>query len=142
MNIIHKMFKNKKKESEKKRRIRELTELVETNEEKYQIQLAYYKKHIEDNKLLLDNISNSYDGIVNDNKKLREQLLKRDKDIFNLKQEIQSKLEENVTDVQNLKFLFTEQTHLLDLEKKKTHEYKRKSNKYHFMNSLMNELNS
>ena len=91
------MFKNKKKESEKKRKIRELTELVEKNEEKYQTELEHYKKHIDDNKLLLDNISNSYDEIINDNKKLRDQLLKKEQDIFDLKQEIQSKLQDNVS---------------------------------------------
>lgn len=136
------MFKNKKKESDKKRKIRELTELVKINEEKYQIQLGHYKKHIDDNKLLLDNIDNSYDEIIDDNKKLRDQLLKKDQNIFDLKQEIQMKLQDNVIEVQNLKFLLKEQKHLLELEKKKTYEYKKKYNKYHFMNSIMNDLDS
>jgi len=92
--------------------------------------------------LLLDNISNSYDEIINDNKKLRDQLLKKEQDIFDLKQEIQTKLQDNVVETQNLKFLLKEQKHLIDLEKKKTYEYKKKCNKYHFMNSVMNDLNS
>jgi len=98
------MFKNRKKESAKKQKIRELTELVETNQEKYQEELGVYKRHINDNKLLLDNISNDYENIIKNNGKLRDQLIKKDQDIFDLKQEIQLKLQENVIEVQILNF--------------------------------------
>jgi len=134
------MFKNKKKESVKKQKIRELTELVEINKIKYQEELEIYKKHINDNKLLLDNISHDYDNIIKDNTKLRDIILKKDHDIFDLKQEIQTKLQENVVEVQNFKFLLKEQQILLDKEKKETYKYKRLYNKYHFMNTLLNDL--
>ena len=134
------MFKNRKKESEKKQKIRELTELVETNQQKYQDELTVYKRHIDDNKLLLDNISNDYDNIIKDNGKLRDQLLKKEQDIFDLKQEIQTKLQENVVEVQNFKFLLKEQQKLIDKAKKETHKYKRLYTKYHFMNTLLNDL--
>jgi hypothetical protein len=134
------MFKNRKKESAKKQKIRELTELVETSQQKYQEELDIYKRHISDNKLLLDNISNDYDNIIKDNGKLRDQLLKKDQDIFDLKQEIQLKLQDNVIEVKNFKFLLKEQQRLLDKEKKKTHDYKRLYTKYHFMNTLLKDL--
>lgn len=134
------MFKNKKKESVKKQKIRELTELVEINKIKYQEELEIYKKHINDNKLLLDNISHDYDNIIKDNTKLRDIILKKDHDIFDLKQEIQTKLQDNVVEVQNFKFLLKEQQILLDKEKKETYKYKRLYNKYHFMNTLLNDL--
>ena len=134
------MFKNRKKESAKKQKIRELTELVESNTKKYNEELDMYKKHINDNKLLLDNISNDYDKIIEDNNKLRGQLIKRDRDIFDLKNEIQTKLQDNVVEQQNFKFLLKEQQTLIDKEKKKTHDYKKLYQKYHFMNSLLQQL--
>jgi len=133
------MFKNRKKESAKKQKIRELTELVESNTQKYNEELNMYKKHIDDNKLLLDNISKDYDKIIEDNNKLRTQLLKRDQDIFDLKNEIQTKLQDNVIEQQNYKFLLKEQQTLLDRERKKTHDYKKLYAKYHFMNSLLQQ---
>jgi chromosome segregation ATPase len=133
------MFKNRKKESAKKQKIRELTEELETNTKKYNEELDIYKKHINDNKLLLDNISEDYDNIIKDNGKLRDQLLKKDQDIFELKHEIQKKLQENVIEQKNFKFLLKEQQTLLDKERKKTHEYKRLYQKYHFMNTLLQE---
>jgi len=134
------MFKNRKKESAKKQKIRELTEELELNTKKYNEELNIYKKHINDNKLLLDNISDDYDKIIKDNSKLRDQLLKKDQDIFELKHEIQEKLQDNVIEEKNFKFLLKEQQILLDIERKKTHEYKRLYTKYHFMNTLLKDL--
>jgi chromosome segregation ATPase len=130
------MFKNRKKESAKKQRIRELTELVEKNTEDYSSELRVYQKHIEDNKLLLDNISDDYDKVIKANAHLRDQLLSKDNDIFELKKVTQEKLQEHFEDKQKLKFLIKEQVRLLDKERTKTNEYKRLYVKYHFMNTL------
>ena len=130
------MFKNRKKESAKKQRIRELTELVEKNTEDYSSELRVYQKHIEDNKLLLDNISDDYDKVIKANAHLRDQLLSKDNDIFELKKVTQEKLQEHFEDKQKLKFLIKEQVRLLEKERTRTNEYKRLYVKYHFMNTL------
>ena len=134
------MFKNRKKESAKKQKIRELTELVESNTDKYDSELYLYKKHITDNKLLLDNITNDYDKVIKANSKLRDQLLTKDIDIFELKKVTQLKLEDHFEETRNLKFLIKEQTRLIENERKKTNEYKRLYQKYHFMNTLFESI--
>ena len=134
------MFKNRKKESAKKLKIRELTELVESNTNKYNSELCIYEKYIEDNKLLLDNISNDYDKVIKENSKLRNQLLTKDIDIFELKKVTQLKLQDHFEETQNLKFLIKEQTRLIENERKKTNEYKRLYQKYHFMNTLFESI--
>ena len=130
------MFKNSKKESAKKQKIRELTDLVETNTNTYNSELTIYKKHIADNKLLLDNISNDYDKVIKDNSDLRDKLLKKDDDIFELKKVTQEILQKHFIETQNFKFLIKEQLCLLENERKKTNEYKKLYQKYHFMNTL------
>jgi len=130
------MFKNSKKESAKKQKIRELTDLVETNTNTYNSELTIYKKHITDNKLLLDNISNDYDKVIKDNSDLRDKLLKKDDDIFELKKVTQEILQKHFIETQNFKFLIKEQLCLLENERKKTNEYKKLYQKYHFMNTL------
>lgn len=134
------MFKNSKKESAKKQKIRELTDLVETNTNTYNSELTIYKKHIADNKLLLDNISNDYDKVIKDNSDLRDKLLKKDDDIFELKKVTQEILQKHFIETQNFKFLIKEQLCLLENERKKTNEYKRLYQKYHFMNTLFESI--
>jgi len=131
-------FKNKKKESVKKQKIKDLTKLVESNSDQYDSKLNIYKNHIDDIQLLLDNISNDYNQIIDDNSKLRGEILKKNNDIFELKKEMREKLDKNFKEVQNFKFLLKEQIRIINEEKSKKNHFNKLYKKYHFMNTLLN----